>query len=300
MRSDWKAEILRLLAGKCRFYEPLSAHTSFRTGGPADVFASPATEEEFARAVVFARSNHIALTILGRGSNVIVADKGIRGIVCETSGLCGVSVSGRTIRAGAGALLDDAVRAAVSAGLGGMEKLSGIPGSAGGALGMNAGAFGQETGDCFVRLRGLDAQSAPVSLQKKDLSFGYRKSGLPEGLIILSAEWELVPSDRAALENTRREILAARAQKQPLEYPSAGSVFKRPPGNFASKLIEEAGLKGLREGGAQVSEKHAGFIVNTGNAAAADIMKLIETVRRRVKAATGIELELEQIPLGEF
>jgi UDP-N-acetylmuramate dehydrogenase len=297
---DWKEELKRKFRARCKFDEPLSAHTTYKIGGPAEVFLLPKKQAEWIELVKFARLRKIPLTVLGLGSNVLAADGGVAGLVCCTTSRKDIEICGCTVRASAGAPLDGVARAAIAAGLAGMEKLSGIPGTVGGAVRMNAGAFGQETFDCLTKFCALDSAGHPVSIRKNGVDYGYRRVNGLEGLIILSAEWELERGDTKLLQKTRRETLKTRAEKQPLDFPSAGSVFKRPPGAFASKLIDEAGLKGLKTGGAQVSEKHAGFIINTGDATAQDVAKLIATVKSRVKAKTGVELELEQVLLGDF
>ena len=208
------------------------------------------------------------------------------------------SVSASRVEAQAGVVLDAMVARAVEAGLAGMEKLSGIPGTVGGALWINAGAFGQETYEHLVSFTALDREGRLVRRAKAEARYGYRSVQGIDGLVFLSAQWELAPGDRGRLAEARTATLRARADKQPLEYPSAGSVFKRPQGDFASRLIDSCGLKGLTVGRAQVSPKHAGFIVNLGGATARDVMALIAQVREAVLAKTGVRLELEQIPLG--
>jgi len=186
----------------------------------------------------------------------------------------------------------------VDLGLAGMERLSGIPGSVGGALWINAGAFGQEVFDHLVSFTALDQDCGLVRKNKTEVAYGYRKVEGVAGLVFLCAQWELDCGDQGQLREIRAETLRARADKQPLEYPSAGSVFKRPPGDHASRLIDACGLKGLTVGRAQVSTKHAGFIINLGGASARDVMELISRVRYAVRRKTGVDLELEQVPLG--
>jgi UDP-N-acetylmuramate dehydrogenase len=213
----------------------------------------------------------------------------------------GLEINGTLLSADAGEPLDNIVAAAVNAGCEGMEFLSGIPGSCGGAVYMNAGAYGQETFDCLETFTVLDENLETKVLTKTQIKYGYRRVENIEGCIILGASWRLRPAaDIAALKARRADTLAKRIQKQPLDYPSAGSVFKRPPDNFASALIDKCGLKGLRVGGAMVSPKHAGFIINYDNASPSDIRKLMNEVQRRVLAQTGVKLELEQVLWGEF
>jgi len=297
---DWKAELKLKFRARCRLGEPLSAHTTYKIGGPAEVFLLPEKQSEWIELVHLARLRKLPLTVLGLGSNVLAADCGVRGLVCSTKGRRDFEICGDIVKASAGAPLDDVVRAAVKAGLSGMEKLSGIPGTAGGAVWMNAGAFGQETFDKLSRFYALDSAGRSVHVRKEDVKYGYRRVEGLEGMIILSAEWQLERGDAKLLRKIRRETLKTRAEKQPLEFPSAGSVFRRPEGDYASRLIDEAGLKGLKIGGAQVSEKHAGFIINTGGATARDVKRLADEVRARVRARTGVTLELEQILLGDF
>ncbi len=284
----------------CVFNEPASGFTTYRAGGRAEVVVKPGSADEMVWLSAWCRSRGVPLTVLGRGSNILVSDNGLRGVTALTERLSGMDFSGDTAVAQAGALWDDVVRLSAERGLAGFERTSGIPGSVGGAVRMNAGAFGQETFDRLVSVEALDASGRVVSLEKKSIAYGYRSVAGLSGLIILSAKFKFGAGDSAALLEERSRVLSARAAKQPLNCPSAGSVFKRPPGDYASRLIDASGLKGLRIGGAEVSAKHAGFIVNSGGASAADIFALICEVRSRVKAATGVELELEQVLLGDF
>jgi len=284
----------------CLFDRPASAFTTYRTGGPVDVVVKPGCREDFVWLKGFCLENGIASLTLGAGSNILVSDKGLKSVCALTLKLDKIVIAGNTLTAEAGALWDNAVKTAVEAGLSGLEKTSGIPGTVGGAAFMNAGAFGQETFDCLESLAVMDRSGSALILKKSDVRYGYRKVEGLEGLTILSAVFRLQAADGKALAADRACVLGKRAEKQPLDLPSAGSVFKRPPGDFASRLIDTAGLKGLRIGDAQVSEKHAGFIVNRGKATASDIYALIKKVRAEVKVKTGVALELEQILLGEF
>lgn len=284
----------------CRFDASSSGFTTYRAGGPAEALVEPGTTEEFAWLAAWCRASGTRLTVLGQGSNVLVSDRGLPGVTALTGRLSSLAEKDGVIRAGAGALWDDLVRLSAAKGLEGLEKTSGIPGSVGGAVRMNAGAFGQETFDRLLAVEAVNAAGAAVRLEKKDIPHGYRHTeGLGE-LLILAAEFEFPKGDPGVLLQDRSCVLAAREVRQPLDLPSAGSVFKRPHGDYASRLIDAAGLKGLRRGGAQVSEKHAGFIVNAGGATAADIYALMQEVKARVKAASGVDLELEQVLLGEF
>lgn len=284
----------------CLFKEPASNFTTYRAGGPAEVLVKPADTEELLWLAAWCRASRAPLLVLGRGSNVLVSDRGLPGVTALTERLAEIRISGDQATAQAGALWDEVARLTAESGLAGFEKTSGIPGSVGGALRMNAGAFGQETFDRLVSVEAFNAEGEPFKLLKKDISFGYRRVNGLAGLTLLSASFEFEKGDTAALIQDRSCVLASRAAKQPLDFPSAGSVFKRPPGDYASRLIDAAGLKGRRVGGAEVSAKHAGFIINSGGATAADIYVLMGEVRAAVKEKTGVTLELEQILLGEF
>jgi UDP-N-acetylmuramate dehydrogenase len=297
---NWKEELKKIFGRRCRFSEPLEKYTTYQIGGPAEALVLPKTRDEWVTLIKLSRINRLPLTVLGLGSNVLVSDKGLPGIVASTRLRRDVGVAGTIVTATAGAPLDDVVLSSVKAGLSGMEKMSGIPGTVGGAVWMNAGAFGQETFDKLVSFWALDSGGRPVKILKSDVKYGYRKVDGLDGMFILSAEWKLDPGDARELKHIRLETLKLRADKQPLEYPSAGSVFKRPLNNYASKLIDECELKGVQVGGAQVSDKHAGFIVNKGGATASDVKKLIAKIRARVRTRKGVDLELEQILLGEF
>ena len=294
----WSDELKTHFQDRCLLGEPLAHYTTFQVGGGAESLVFPVSEEDWAWLLDFVRRRGLPLTVLGLGSNVIVNDSGLPGVTASTRRMCGFAVSASHVEAQAGAVLDAVVAQAVERGLAGMEKLSGIPGTVGGALWINAGAFGQETYERLVCFTALDREGRLVRRAKAEAKYGYRTVQGIDGLVLLSAQWELAPGDRRRLREARSATLRARADKQPLEYPSAGSVFKRPPGDFASRLIDSCGLKGLTVGRAQVSPKHAGFIVNLGGATARDVMALIAQVREAVLAKTGVKLELEQIPLG--
>ncbi len=297
---DYKQELKAFLGENCLFQEPMDKHTTYRTGGAAEVFVYPQSLEEWAFVLKLARTKNIPLRVLGFGSNILVSGRGISGITCSTGKMNHILVENNTLKAQAGVALDKVCELACKAGLGGMEKLSGIPGSVGGAVYMNAGAYGQETADCLTYFDMIDWDGRPLTLTKEEVQFSYRKvTGLPRG-IILSAGFTCKPGDFTQLLAARSAVQHSRREKQPLEFPSAGSVFKRPAGDYASRLIDAAGLRGLCVGGAKVSEKHAGFIVNFNHATAEDIKKLIDQVRSQVKEKFRIELELEQILWGEF
>lgn len=284
----------------CLFGEPAVNFTTYRAGGPAEVLVRPGSPGDLLWLAAWCRERRLPLLVLGRGSNVLVSDRGLPGVTALTEGLSGIELEGNELSVQAGCAWDEVARVTAEAGLGGLEKTSGIPGSVGGALRMNAGAFGQETFDRLLSVTAFDALGNVLTLGKKDISHGYRRAEGLEGLTVLSARFAFPAAEPGVLLQDRSCVLAARAAKQPLDLPSAGSVFKRPEGDFASRLIDSCGLKGLRRGGAEVSDKHAGFIVNAGGATASDIYALIGEVRAAVRDKTGVELQLEQILLGEF
>ena len=296
----YKEELQEFFGENCLLNEPMSAHTTYRAGGPAEVYIYPQTKEEWSFVLKLARTANVPLRIIGFGSNILVSQNGIGGITCSTKKMNQISLTEDTLRAQAGAALDKVCEMACESGLAGMEKLSGIPGSVGGAVYMNAGAFGQETFDCLEYFDAIDMDGRPATFLKGDLKYGYRKVEGIENYIILSAGFKLQKGDYTQLIAARHTVQHNRLEKQPLEYPSAGSVFKRPANDYASRLIDAAGLRGLSIGGAKVSEKHAGFIVNFNRASALDIKLLIDKVREEVKAKFGVELELEQILWGNF
>lgn len=297
---DYKQELKNFFGERCLPDESMSRHTTYRTGGPAEVYVYPTTAEEWGFVLKLARAYNIPLHILGFGSNILVGSKGVQGIVCSTRRMQTISRDGNYIKAQSGAALDKVCEIAVHAGLAGMEKLSGIPGSVGGAVYMNAGAFGQETFDTLEYFDVIDLQGRPATILKNDISYAYRHVEGIENYIVLSAAFKLEKSDFTQLVETRHSVLHKRVEKQPLDFPSAGSVFKRPANDYASRLIDDTGLRGLSVGGAKVSEKHAGFIINFNRATPEDIYELIKQVRQKVKEKHGVELELEQILWGEF
>ena len=281
------------------FEAQLSLYTTYRVGGAAQVLALPETENQIKYLIDFSKKKHLPFRVLGLGSNILVSDLGLPGITCCMKHFQGVKIEGKTITALAGTALDDVVRASIKEGLSGLENLSGIPGSVGGAVFMNAGAFKTETFDKLISFTVLK-EDIVKEIKKEDVKYEYRKVWGLEDCIILSATWELDKGEKDILLSRREEILRSRSAKQPLDYPSAGSVFKRPVGAYASKLIDDCGLRGLSVGGAQVSTKHAGFIINYENATAQNIYDLIKEVQKIVKAKTGFELEPEQIFWGKF
>lgn len=277
--------------------EPMSRHTSFRIGGPADLLVSPKSERALCSAVKAARAAGLPLTVLGNGSNVLVHDEGIRGVVlCIGSDYAALQVEGTRITAQTGVLLSVLSNEAQRAGLSGLEFAGGIPGSLGGALFMNAGAYDGQMADVVVSSRYYDAQTGKIEmLTGTEHAFGYRAStykGHPDW-IALSAVMQLAEGDPAAIRAKMDDFAGRRRDKQPLNYPSAGSTFKRPAGYFAGKLIQDAGLMGYTVGGAQVSEKHAGFVINRGGATCADVLALMEHVQNEVLRQFGVQLEPE-------
>ncbi len=298
---NWKQNLTESLQTEFIFDAPMSLYTTYKAGGAAEVLALPKTEEEIKKLIAFAAEHKINLRILGLGSNILVSDLGLEGIICCLRKLEGITLGDGTISAKAGTALDKVVEASVNAGFEGMEGLSGIPGSVGGAVYMNAGAFNAETFDCLEHFTILTEEGEIKTIKKDEVAHAYRSVALPKNCMVLSASWQPKQTQNAAgVAAKRAEVLAKRAEKQPLEYPSAGSVFKRPEGDYASRLIDVCGLRGFSVGGAMVSQKHAGFIINYKNATANDINGLIKEVQKRVLAQTGKMLELEQILWGKF
>ena len=304
--------------------EPLAAHTTFRIGGPAQWLVLPRTESEVAAVVALCRAHDVPWRVLGLGSNVLAPDGGLPGVTLKLAeNFSAVEVlSGGLVRAQAGATNEAVAEAALAAGLAGYEFASGIPGTVGGAAIMNAGAYDGQFSDVAVEVRCLvpaNAAGAPtggdsasdvdsggnssseeaapdaiVTLSAAEAAWGYRTSRMMrEGLVVLSATLQLAPDSPAAIRARMDDLRERRASKQPLEMPSAGSTFKRPEGHFAGALIQEAGCQGASVGGAQVSTKHAGFVVNTGDATAADVLALMAEVQRRVHEVSGVTLEPE-------
>lgn len=284
-----------------RIDEPMSRHTTFRVGGPADYFLTPG-EAELGPVVKLLQEEQIPLQIIGNGSNLLVGDKGIRGAVVEIGRqLSGVSVEGSCLVAQAGASLSRAAREAARAQLSGLEFASGIPGTVGGAVVMNAGAYGGEMKDVVERVDVLCGNGELKTLNGEEMEFSYRHSVVPKlHGTVLKTVFRLKEADESLIWARMELLKNQRAQKQPLEYASAGSTFKRPEGYFAGKLIMDAGLRGFQVGGAQVSEKHCGFVINRGDATAEDILTLIRHVQKTVKEKFGVDLETEVRMIGEF
>lgn len=288
-------------SGKILENVPMSKHTTFRVGGAADYMILPESTSELITAVQNLKKNNIPYYIIGKGSNLLVLDKGIRGAIIKLSdNFSKISFSDNIVTAASGTLLGELVRDSHKNGLCGMETLGGIPGTVGGAVVMNAGAYGGQIADFILSINAIDDSSNIITLDKGSLKLGYRTSSiLSRGLIVLDASFTLEFGDINAAKERLRDYNNKRREKQPIDFPSAGSTFKRPQGHFAGKLIEDAGLKGFSIGGAQVSEKHAGFIINKGEATACDIINLIDYVRKTVSDKFGVDLEPEVKIIGE-
>ena len=297
-------EALREAAGaQCILeQESMKKHTTFRIGGPADIFAVPDTIEKAAKIIGICREQKVPFYVIGNGSNLLVSDQGYRGVVVQVyKNLSAIEIKGDIITAQAGAMLSVIAKKAMAASLTGFEFASGIPGTVGGAAVMNAGAYGGEMKQVLTEVTVLTREGELRRIPSEELKLGYRYSVIPEkGWIVLEAKLKLHRGDYDMIKARMDELKEIRVEKQPLELPSAGSTFKRPEGYFAGKLIMDAGLRGFSVGGAQVSEKHCGFVVNTGEATAKDVRDLIREVSRQVKTKFGVELEPEVKMLGEF
>lgn len=282
--------------------EPMAAHTTFRIGGPADYFVMPETVEELANVLKLCREEKVPYFILGNGSNLLVGDKGFSGVVIQLyKNFDGLSIEGTKVTAKSGAMLIRVAKEAAKAGLTGLEFASGIPGTIGGAMVMNAGAYGGEMKDVVTSVTVLTKNGDIKTLSGEEMNFRYRGSVVEEeGYIVLEAVMELAEGKLEEIQARIEELSVQRRTKQPIEYPSAGSTFKRPEGYFAGKLIQDANLRGYQVGGAQVSEKHCGFVINAGGATAADVMQLMQDVSDRVKEQFGVTLEPEVKRIGEF
>lgn len=282
--------------------EPMKKHITFRVGGPAACFLTPSTKEQIREILHICQEEKTPYFILGNGSNLLVSDQGFDGVVLQVyKNMNQVTVEGEHLRVQAGALLSATARKALEAGLTGMEFAAGIPGTMGGAAVMNAGAYGGEMKDILESVTVLTPEGEQKELKNEELQLGYRTSVVKEkGYIVLEAVLSLKKGDPEAIKSRMDELKEQRVTKQPLEYPSAGSTFKRPEGYFAGKLIQDAGLRGYQVGGAQVSEKHCGFVINKENATAKDVVDLIHDVQRIVYEKFQVQLETEVKFLGEF
>ncbi len=282
--------------------EPMEKHTTFRAGGPAEWLVTPSSAEQVQRVIRFLKDEKTPYLVLGNGSNILVGDKGIPGVVIQLgNGFSGCTVEGTNLSAEAGIKLSRLANFALSNSLTGLEFAAGIPGTLGGAIYMNAGAYGGEMADVVTSVTYLDKDGAIRTIAGKDCQFGYRTSVFEkEETVILSCTLSLQPGEMTEIRSRMDELQEKRTSKQPLNLPSAGSTFKRPEGYFAGKLIQDAGLMGFRVGGASVSTKHAGFVVNDNHATAKEIRELMEQVQQKVEQEFGVTLEPEVRFIGEF
>ena len=297
-------EKLQKLLGEAKVLvkEPMASHTTFKIGGPADYFVKPETVEELAAVLKLCKEGNVPYFILGNGSNLLVGDKGFRGVVIQLyKNFDGMTIEGTTVTAKAGAMLVRVAKESGKAGLTGLEFASGIPGTIGGAMVMNAGAYGGEMKDVVTAVTVLTKDGEIKKLSGEEMNFRYRGSVVEdEDYIVLEAVMELKEGNLEEIQARMAELTVQRKTKQPIEFPSAGSTFKRPEGYFAGKLIQDAGLRGFQVGGAQVSEKHCGFVINAGGATAADVMSLMQQVSDKVNEEFGVTLEPEVKRIGEF
>lgn len=281
--------------------EPMSRHTTFRIGGPADILVTPEIET-LPEVIAYCKKKNIPFLVIGNGSNLLCADAGVEGVVIEIGRqMSDIVIEGNYITAQAGALLSSIAAKAAARSLTGFEFAAGIPGSIGGAVVMNAGAYGGEMKDVLTKVTVLTKEGEVKTIPAADLDLSYRHSIVPErGYTVLQAEIELQQGEPEAIQAVMDDLKQKRVSKQPLEYPSAGSTFKRPEGYFAGKLIDDAGLRGFLVGGAQVSEKHCGFVINRDHATAADVCSLMRQVRRKVMEQFGVEMEPEVKFVGRW
>lgn len=280
---------------------PMKNYTTFKIGGPADLLIQPSSEDELKNVMAYLREESVPVTVLGNGSNVLVKDGGIRGVTVRIGkNMSRVEVQGNCVTAEAGALLSAAASAAAAASLTGMEFAAGIPGSVGGAVFMNAGAYGGEMSQIIRSCRALMPDGTFREFSPEEMELGYRTSVFARnGAVVTSCTVELAEGSQEEIYAYMKDLAGRRTDKQPLSFPSAGSTFKRPEGYFAGKLIQDSGCKGMRVGGARVSPKHAGFVINEGNATAGDALRLIRLVQMTVKDSFGVDLETEVRIIGE-
>lgn len=296
-------ELLKIMSEEqVKTEEPMKNHTTFRVGGPAEFFVMPRSAEEVKKVIDLCRRESFPYYIIGNGSNLLVSDQGYRGVVLQIyKEMSCIEIEENVIVAQAGALLSAIANKALENGLTGFEFAAGIPGTLGGACVMNAGAYGGEMKDVLEEVTVLTEEGEVLIIPKENLELGYRTSIIArKGYIVLEARIQLREGEKEAIKSLMEELKDKRVSKQPLEYPSAGSTFKRPEGYFAGKLIQDAGLRGFSVGGAQVSEKHCGFVINRENATAADVAELMRQVSARVEEEFGVKLEPEVKRLGEF
>lgn len=303
MKNEFYDALIQLTAEKNVLTdEPMKKHVTFRVGGAADYFVSPESAEEVRKIILLCKEKGVPYYILGNGSNLLVSDSGYRGVIIQIyKSMSNISVKGELVTAQAGALLSAIAAQAAAASLTGFEFASGIPGTIGGAAVMNAGAYGGEMKDVLAQVTVLTKDGEILVIPGEEMEMGYRTSIVAKNqYIVLEAVIRLAHGKQEEIRARMNELKEKRTTKQPLEYPSAGSTFKRPEGYFAGKLIEDAGLRGFQVGGAQVSEKHCGFVINKDQATAAEVRELIRQVSERVREHSGVTLEPEVKMLGEF
>lgn len=300
-----KNQLIQILkeieVGEIRIDEMMKNHTSFKIGGPADIMILPKDEDEILRAIKACRDNNIDFFIMGNGSNLLIKDGGIRGVVIKINdNFNDIKISGDKVYAKAGALLTALSRRAAENSLTGVEFANGIPGTIGGAVTMNAGAYGGEIKDIVTKVRVIDKSNNIIEYKNDDMNFGYRTSKVIEDdLVVLGMEIQLKDGNYNKIKEKMQELTKKRTSKQPLELPSGGSTFKRPKGYYAGKLIDDSNLRGFQYGGAKVSEKHCGFVVNIGGATCEDVLGIVKTVQKTVMDKFGVELETEIKVIGE-
>ena len=297
--QDLAEELRATLRGKVLSHEPMVLHTSFKIGGPADLLVIPEDVKDLKAALAFARSKGLPSWVMGSGSNTLVRDGGIRGMVILPNAFQELTRVGTEVTAGAGVRVSRLLAFCSKQGLSGLEILSGVPGTVGGAVWGNAGAWGGSTSDHLARVQVVTDEGEELTLEREAIPFRYRFSGLPKGSVIVQATFALAPGDPTAIRQQISRWLVQRNTTQPVEFRSAGSIFKNPPRDYAGRLVEAAGVKGTRIGGAKISEKHGNFFVNLGDARAADVLALVALARERVRQTSGIDLELEIRVVGE-
>ena len=303
MKEEMRQKFIEILGNnRVLFDEPMSQHTTFRIGGPADVFVMPENYEQIREVLRLCKEEKLPFFVLGNGSNLLVGDSGYRGVIIQMDrNMEEIRLDGEEIHACAGALLSSVAVAARNASLTGFEFAGGIPGTIGGAAVMNAGAYGGELKDVLKEVTVMTREGEILTIPAEKMEMGYRTSIIKTaGYLVLEAVISLKKGDEEAIRATMKDLSERRTEKQPLDYPSAGSTFKRPEGYFAGKLIMDSGLRGYRVGGAQVSEKHCGFVINAGGATAEDVRSLMDHVIRVVREKYGVTLEPEVKFLGDF
>jgi UDP-N-acetylmuramate dehydrogenase len=293
------AELRTRVRGKVLHREPMARHTTFKIGGPADLVVVPEDTEDLKAALRFARRKGLAVFVLGSGSNTLVRDGGIRGMVILPEKFQDLERAGDAVTAGAGVRTSRLLAFCSKQGLAGLEFLSGIPGSVGGAVWGNAGAWGGATADRLAQVELVTEEGDDLRLGREVIPFAYRASAFPRGAVIVRATFALAPGDPTAIRQQISRWLIQRNASQPAQFRSAGSIFKNPPGDYAGRLVDAAGVKGTRIGGAMISEKHGNFFVNLGEARAADVLALVALARERVRATAGMTLELEIRVVGD-